>query len=103
MENQEQIQGQQSQNPVMKPNNYMVLAIFTTVCCCLPLGIVAILKANSVDSLYTMKQYDAAIQASNEAKKWSLIGIISSVIIWFIYIIFFGGIAMLGGMSSLGE
>lgn len=55
MENQEQIQGQQSQNPVMKPNNYMVLAIFTTVCCCLPLGIVAILKANSVDSLYTMK------------------------------------------------
>ena len=24
-------------------------------------------------------------------------------IFWFIYIIFFGGIAMLGGMSSLGE
>lgn len=62
---------------VLKPNNNMALAIFTTICCCLPLGIVAIIKANNVDSLYAMKQYDAAIMAANESKKWSYIGILS--------------------------
>lgn len=81
---------QQEQKYVMKPNNNMALAIFTTICCCLPLGIVAIIKANSVDSLYAMKQYDAAIMASNEAKKWSLIGIFISLFVVVIYIICVG-------------
>lgn len=87
---------------VMKPNNNMALAIFTTICCCLPLGIVAIIKANSVDSLFAMKQYDAAYLAANDAKKWSLIGIIGSLVIWIIYILFFGGLAVLGGLASMG-
>lgn len=87
---------------VLKPNNNMALAIFTTICCCLPLGIVAIIKANNVDSLYAMKQYDAAIMAANESKKWSYIGIFISIIVWIIYIVFLGGMAALAGFSSLG-
>ena len=55
---------------MMKPNNHMALAILTTICCCLPLGIVAIVKASSVDSLYVAKQYTAAMAAAKEAKKW---------------------------------
>ena len=35
-----------------KPDNNLVLAIFTTICCCLPFGIVAIVKASSVNTLY---------------------------------------------------
>ena len=97
MENQEQAQD----SFVMKPDNHMALAIFTTICCCLPLGIVAIIKANSVDSLYIGKQYTAAIMAANEAKKWSYWGIFSSLIIWIIYLLFFGGIAVLGGIMAL--
>ena len=50
---------------MMKPNNHMALAILTTICCCLPLGIVAIVKASSVDSLYVTKQYTAAMAAAN--------------------------------------
>lgn len=84
----------QNQNPM--PNNNMALAILTTVCCCLPLGIVAIIKANSVSSLYAMNQYEAAVVAANEAKKWSLIGIGISLVGWLIYIVAFGGLAMLG-------
>lgn len=87
---------------VLKPNNNIALAIFTTICCCLPLGIVAIIKANNVDSLYAMKQYDAAIMAANESKKWSYIGIFISIIVWIIYIVFLGGMAALAGFSSLG-
>lgn len=83
----------QIQNPM--PNNNMVLAILTTICCCLPLGIVAIIKANSVSSLYAMNQYDAAVAAANEAKKWSYIGIAISLVGWLIYIIGFGGLALL--------
>jgi hypothetical protein len=91
------------QGYVMKPNNNMALAIFTTICCCLPLGIVAIIKANSVDSLYMAKQYSAAMMAANEAKKWSIIGIVSSLVIWLVYILFFGGLAALGGLTAMRE
>ncbi|MBQ8158112.1 MAG: CD225/dispanin family protein [Prevotella sp.] len=83
----------------MKPDNNMALAIFTTICCCLPLGIVAIVKANSVNTLYLMKQYDAANQAAQEAKKWSIIGIVLSVVGSLIYFLFFGGLAVLSAMS----
>ena len=66
---------------VPKPNSNLILAIFTTICCCLPLGIVAIIKATNVDSLYNSKQYEAAQAAAEDAKKWSLYGIIAGVII----------------------
>lgn len=84
------------------PNNNMVLAILTTICCCLPLGIVAIIKANSVNTLYAAKQYDAAIQAANDAKKWSLIGIIIGVVVYVVYLLFFGGLAALGISAGSG-
>ena len=43
-----------------KPDNNLVLAIICTICCCLPLGIVGIVKANKVNGLYYAKQYEAA-------------------------------------------
>ena len=43
-----------------KPDNNMVLAIACTVCCCLPFGIVGIIKASKVNGLYLTKQYEAA-------------------------------------------
>lgn len=85
---------------IIKPNNNMALAIFTTVCCCAPFGIIAIIQANKVDSLYMAKQYNAAIFAANESKKWSYIGIAISVIIWIVYLLIFGGIAAIGGLAA---
>lgn len=35
-----------------KPDNNLVLAIICTICCCLPLGIVGIVKASKVNGLY---------------------------------------------------
>lgn len=58
-----------------KPENNLVLAIFTTVCCCLPIGIYAILRASKVNSLFAAQQYEEAQKAADDAKKWSLIGI----------------------------
>lgn len=62
--------------PPVKPNNYLILSIITTVCCCLPLGIVAIIKSTQVDSHYNTGQYQAAQQAADDAKKWSIIGMV---------------------------
>ena len=85
--------------PLM-PDNHMALAIVTTVCCCLPLGIVAILKANNVNTLYALGQYDAAVNASEEANKWSYIGIGLAVVGWILYIVFWGGLAVIGGLME---
>ena len=52
---------------MMKPNDNMLLAILTTVCCCLPFGIVAIIKASQVNNLFAMKQYAAAQVSAEEA------------------------------------
>lgn len=57
----------------MKPENYLVWAILSTVLCCLPLGIVAILKSNNVNTFWAAGQHEEAVKASEEAKKWAMI------------------------------
>lgn len=73
-----------------KPSSNMGLAIFTTLCCCLPLGIVAIIKASKVNDLYVMKQYEAAYAAAADAKKWSFIGIVLGFVFGIIYYVIEG-------------
>ncbi len=46
-----------------------------------PFGNCSNLKASNVDSLYYAKQYEAAQAAADEAKKWSIYGIIAGVVI----------------------
>lgn len=80
-----------SPKPMMrKPDNHMVLAILTTICCCLPLGIVGIVKASKVNDYYYMQQYQMAQQAADDAKKYSLIGVGVGLAIEIIYIIIYG-------------
>ena len=67
----------------VRPKNYLLESILTTICCCLPLGIVGIVFASQVNSKYTLGDYEGALQASNEAKKWMTWGIIAGVIINF--------------------
>lgn len=55
------------------PANYLAQAILTTLFCCLPLGIVAIVKASQVNGLWQGGQREAAYKASAEAKRWAWI------------------------------
>ncbi len=75
----------QGWTPNACPDNNMGLAIFTTICCCLPLGIFAIIRASKVETYWLMKQYDMATKAAEEAKKYSLIGIVVGVVVNVIY------------------
>lgn len=65
------------------PDSYLVWAVLTTICCCLPFGIVAILKANQVSGLYYRGLYDEAYLASADAKKWTLIAFFTGLITCF--------------------
>ncbi len=83
-----------------KPDNYLVWAILTTVLCCLPFGVVAIVKASKVDSLWAQELHEEAIQASNDAKKWSIIGAVCGFIGCIIY---FVCMFIVGFASAMGE
>ncbi len=67
-----------------RPDNYLVWAILSTVLCCLPFGIVSIVYAAKVNGLFDANQYEAALEASKNAKKWAIIAAVIGVI----YIIF---------------
>ena len=60
--------------------NYLVQSILVTLCCCLPLGIVAIIKASSVNNLIANGDYEGAQAASDEAKKWCTYGLVLGII-----------------------
>ena len=47
-----------------------------------------------------MKQYDEANLAANDAKKWSIIGIVGGAIVSILYLVFCGGLAALGSLSG---
>lgn len=59
--------------PPLKPSNWLWQSIVATVLCCLPFGIVGIVYATRVDSLYYNKQYDEAEAFARKAKTWTLI------------------------------
>jgi len=67
----------------IQPKNYLLESILTTICCCLPLGIVGIVFASQVNSKYALGDYEGAVQSSKEAKKWMTWAIIAGVIINF--------------------
>ena len=49
--------------------------LFWSIICisaCLPFGLLALVESVKVDSLYSNGQYDEAIRASENSKKWSL-------------------------------
>ena len=83
------------------PESNLVWAILTTICCCWPLGIVAIVYAAKVNNLYMTGQYQAAQEASANAKKWSIITAIGGAVVVLLYVIFYVimGAAIVSGAS----
>lgn len=69
------------------PDNYLVYSILTTLFCCLPFGIVGIVKSAQVSSKYQSGDYEGAVQASRDAKKWSMIALICGLVWCLLYMI----------------
>lgn len=94
--------GTPNQSMPCPPSN-LVWAIVSTILCCLPTGIVAIVYACKVDNLYLMGDYQGAVEASNKARNWALGGLIASVVFYFVYILvlFSVGFGSIASMSNL--
>lgn len=81
------------------PKTWLVPSILVTIFCCLPFGIVGIINATKVESLYKSGDIAGAIEASNKAGKWTKYALIGGLVIFIAYAIFtilsFGGLAAL--------
>lgn len=85
------------QPPVVPPGNNLVWAILTTVFCCLPFGIVAIIYASKVDGLWASGNYAGAYESSRKAKNWSIIAAACGALGILIYVIL-----VCAGLATLG-
>ena len=83
------------------PENHMVWAILSTILCCMPLGVVAIIKASKVEQLWYQGFHAEAQKAADDAKKWSIYSAVSIGAILVLYLIFAVVIVAIQGASSL--
>jgi hypothetical protein len=75
--------------------NHLVWAIISTLCCCWPMGIVAIVYAAQVDSKLASGDYEGAVSSSNNAKLWSWISFGGAAVLVILYIMLAGlGLAL---------
>lgn len=71
-----------------KVQNHLVIAIISTICCCMPLGIASIVFAAQVDGLAARGEVAKAQDYANKAKICAIIGIVCgffSNIAWLIF------------------
>lgn len=85
-----------TQPPAQAPNNYLVWSILATVFCCLPLGIVAIVKSSQVSGLWAQGQYAEAQASAESAKKW----VKWSVILWVIGVVVYGIVLLVLALTA---
>ena len=76
------------------PPNYLWQAIVVTLCCCLPLGIVSIIFAAQVNSKWAQGDVAGAMDASQKAKMFALIGFGVGIVVIILSMIFNGAVFM---------
>lgn len=96
---------QQQTNPGIPPHepppdNNLVWAILSTVLCCLPLGIVAIIKSSNVNNKWQMGDREGARKDAADAKKFALWGAIAGVVVAILYVLFVVVMGIGSGMMS---
>lgn len=90
---QENNQGQDSMGSYRQPQEpinstpYIIFAIISTVLCCMPLGVVAIIFASKINILQGAGDYEGAKNAAKKSKIIMIIGAVLTLIISIIFII----------------
>ena len=75
------------------PRTWLAESILVTMFCCLPFGIVGIVHASKVNSLFATGNHDEAEKASAKARKWTTIAFFTGIAfyaIYFLLILFLG-------------
>lgn len=89
----------QANSYVNKPDNFLVWSILSTVLCCMPFGIAAIVYSTKVDSLWNSGDLSGAQDASKKAKMWMLIAVGCGVLAYIIV----GILSVLGVLAGVAE
>lgn len=71
------------------PDNNLVLAIITTVLCCIPVGIAGIVYASRVNPLWAQGRHDEARQAAANAQKFVIWTVVAGVVYYGVMIILY--------------
>lgn len=71
----------------VKPDNFLPWAIVSTILCCLPFGIVAIVYASQVDGYWFAGNYEAARRSARNARTWTWVSVGVAAVCWLIYLI----------------
>ncbi|WP_305484243.1 CD225/dispanin family protein, partial [Paramuribaculum intestinale] len=69
------------------PKTWLVESILVTLFCCLPFGIVGIIKASQVESQFRIGNYAGAQQSSADAGKWTKLGFFIGLGVSLLYIL----------------
>lgn len=77
-------QGSPSPSPAVVPT-HMTKAVLSTLFCCVPLGIVAIVNAAQVNNKLAAGDYGGAQESANNANKWGNIAIGLGLVFGIIY------------------
>lgn len=85
-----------------RPKTWLVESILVTILCCLPFGIVGIVNAARVNSLYDQSSYEEAKRVSKNAKKWCKFGLIAGII-YLIFVIVMTSMGWFAGMGVPGR
>lgn len=70
------------------PPTYLVWAIISTICCCIPFGIVAIVYSTRIDGLWHAGRYAEAWQSSRNARNWTIAAVVCGIISTILSIVF---------------
>ena len=67
------------------PSNYLVWAILTTIFCCLPFGIVAIVYSGKVNGRWYAGRQEDAYDAARKARMWTIISAVAGLVAGVVY------------------
>lgn len=78
------------QQPSVNWVPYLVLSIISTVCCCIPFGIVAIVYAVKINNAVTAGDMEEANRAARTAKIWIILAIVIGLIVDILLFMLYG-------------
>ena len=76
------------QKPEINYVPYLVLSIISTVCCCLPFGIVGIVFSVKINSAMNAGNYEEAVQNAKMAKIWTIVSFVVGLVVGILYFMF---------------
>lgn len=75
---------------------YLVLSILTTVCCCIPTGIVAIVYAARINNAVNLENYAEAQRLARTGRIWIIVSVVVGILKWTLFFLVYIGIMGMG-------